>query len=169
MTTLDRILAHGLLVVGVLACCQTCVGPARADTTSSALAVLCPGHQDLAEPVRAASRRYLHHPVTLVAVMAVESNCRMDAVGAAGEVCAMQLLGVARNGNSKRELRDPSTCIDTGARWLALREVDCGGLFLGLSGYNARTCGGGKGYARKVLAAVARFWRAMTNNEQPRS
>jgi hypothetical protein len=146
------------------------VAPARATTTEDALAVLCPGHQDLAPHVDAAARRYLQHPVTLVAIMSKESDCRMDVVGSRGEVCAFQLLGVARNGHRKRELQtNPALCIATGARWLALRQVDCGGLFLGLSGYNARTCKGGKGYARRVLDRIARVWRVLASKGVPRS
>jgi hypothetical protein len=148
------------------------IGEARSETTTeAALSLLC-GQRALylAPDVDAAARTYLHHPVTLVALISVESNCRMDVVGSHGEVCATQLLGVARNGHSKRALRgSPKLCIATGARWLALREVDCGGLFLGLSGYNARTCQGGKRYARKVLGAVARFWRAMASRAERRS
>ena len=136
------------------------VSPARATTTEDALSILCPGHRDLAPHVDAAARQYLHHPVTLVAQMSIESGCNMAAVGTHGERCAMQILGVAKNGHSGAALAaSPALCIATGARWLALREVDCGGLALGLSGYNARTCHGGKRYARKVLAKVASFWR----------
>ena len=162
-------LTLALLLAGLLLCCYG--SRARADTTTSALAVLCPGHQDLAPYVDAAARQYLHHPVTLVALMSVESDCRMDVVGARGEVCAFQLLGVAKNGYTKRALQtSPALCVATGARWLALREIDCGGLFLGLSGYNARTCQGGKRYARKVMARIARFWAAMLNTRlQPDS
>ena len=72
----------------------------------------------------------------------------------------MQILGVARNGHTGRELAaSAELCIATGARWLSLRELDCGGLFLGLSGYNARTCQGGKRYARRVMAKISQFWR----------
>jgi hypothetical protein len=76
----------------------------------------------------------------------------------------MQLRGVARNGHTGAELAgNPALCIDTGARWLALRQVDCGGgLLLGLSGYNARTCSGGKKYARKVQALINAFWRGLS-------
>lgn len=49
------------------------------------------------------------------------------------------------------------------------REVDCGGLLLGLSGYNARTCGGGKRYARKVLGLVAKFWKLIETRREPNS
>ena len=131
------------------------VAPARAQSAADAIAALCPGHGVLAPLVEASARRHLQHPVTIVAIMAHESACRMEAVGAAGEVCAMQLLGVARNGHSKLELLDPATCIDTGARWLSLREVDCGGTLAGaLAGYNAKHCENGKRYARKVMALV---------------
>ena len=157
-----------LFVLGTALCCSRC---AHATTTADALAVACPGHQSLAPLIDEAARKHMQHPITLVAVMAVESGCRMDAVGAAGEVCAMQLLGVARNGNSRQALAgDPALCIATGARWLSLREADCGGgLFLGLSGYNARTCQGGKRYARKVLARISRIWRLIHERGSARS
>jgi hypothetical protein len=146
-------------------------GDRRISTTELALDALCPGHRDLAPHVDAAARQYMVHSVTLVAIMAKESDCRMDVVGAHGERCAMQLRGVARNGHSGKALAaSPALCIATGARWFALRQVDCGGgLFLGLSGYNAKTCQGGKRYARKVLAKVASFWRAMTARNERRS
>ena len=66
----------------------------------------------------------------------------------------MQLHGVAANGLTLFELVQPRHNIDTGARWLSLRERDCGGKVAGLSGYNSRTCTGGKRYARKVLSTV---------------
>lgn len=147
-------------------------GTARASTTTAALEILCgPGHEDLAPMVDAAARRYMQHPVLLVSIMARESGCRMDVVGAHGEVCAMQLRGAARNGHSRRALqRDPALCIDTGARWLALRMVDCAGLgVLSIGGYNARECRHGKRYARKVLATVARVWREMRRQQEGRS
>jgi soluble lytic murein transglycosylase-like protein len=159
-----------LLVLGIVLCCLCIAGPARASTTEDALAVLCPGRESLAPHIDEAARRYLIHPVVLVAVARKESNCRADAIGKAGEVGVMQLRGVARNGLTRRQLLDPRTNVLTGARWLALREVDCGGgLLLGLSGYNARTCQGGKGYARRVLDLVARAWREMAKRREVRS
>jgi hypothetical protein len=161
-------LTIAFLVIGVALFLTTW---ANAQTALASLQVLCPKATALAPHVEAAARQHMQRPVVLVALMAVESNCRMDAVGAAGEVCAMQLRGVARNGHSKRALAsNPALCVATGARWLSLREVDCGGgLFLGLSGYNARTCGGGKKYARKVLARVAQIWKAIAKMGAPRS
>jgi soluble lytic murein transglycosylase-like protein len=160
------------IILGAAFCLTATCGPAQAQSAARALAVLCPGHQDLAPHVDEAARRYLHHPAIIVAIMAVESNCRMSAVGTHGEICAMQIMpnGPASNGLTREQLRDPATCIATGARWLSLREVDCGGaLFLGLSGYNARTCQGGKRYARNVLAKVAQIWREIARQRQARS
>ena len=139
------------------------VPPAHATTTEQALAALCPGHEELAPLVDIAARRHLQHPVHIIAVMATESNCRMNVVGAHGEICAMQIMpnGPAANGLTRKQLRDPATCIATGARWLALRQVDCGGLFLGFGGYNARKCGNGKGYARKVMGMIAKAWKVI--------
>lgn len=160
--------ALALLVLGFALCCAQL---AHAQSAEASLAILCPKAMHLAPHVEAAARRHMQRQAVLVAIMAVESNCRMDVVGAAGEVCAFQLLGTARNGHSKRALAsNPGLCITTGARWLSLREVDCGGtLFLGLSGYNARTCQGGKRYARKVLAKVAQIWREIARQRQARS
>jgi len=132
-----------------------------ATTTERALSALCPGSESLASHVDASARRYLQHPVRLVAIMRVESHCRMDVRGAAGESCAFQLHGVARNGRTRAQLRDPATCIDTGARWLALCEVWCSGLVSGLGAYNSGHCGRSKRYARKVLAMVAKAWKAI--------
>jgi hypothetical protein len=156
-------MTHILLLVLLLAY------PARASTTTElALSVACPGHLDLAPHVDAASRRYMVDRVTLVALMAVESGCRMDKVGTHGEVCATQLHGVARNGYSRRALRsDPALCVSTGARWLSLRMVDCCALgALSIGGYNAKECRHGKRYARRVLRAAARIWRVLDGREK---
>jgi soluble lytic murein transglycosylase-like protein len=132
--------------------------PARAQTTTErAISAVCPGREYLAGHVDEAARRYLVPRLHLVAVIWVESRCIATAIGALGEIGLMQLLGVARNGLSRRALLDPRTNILTGARWLSLREVDCGGQVSGLSGYNARTCTGGRRYAHKVLAVVKRI------------
>lgn len=157
--------------LGVLVCLTCQCGPAVAGTTSEALLILCgPRGLQYTEHVEAASRRYLLHPVVLAAVMANESSCRMEAVGAAGEVCAMQLMGVARNGHSKRKLaRDARLCIHTGARWLSLRSAECGDGLRGIGAYNARKCGQGLGYARRVMALVERVWRELQRRREPRS
>jgi hypothetical protein len=41
-----------------------------------ALALLCPGHQSLAEPMYREAHRHLIHPVLLAKVVAAESHCR---------------------------------------------------------------------------------------------
>ena len=129
--------------------------PAKsATTTERALSVACPGHEHLAPIVDAAARRQLLHPLSLVAVMRVESHCRMTAIGAAGERCAFQVRGVARNGRTNSELTNPQTCIETGSKWLAAMVTWCGSLAGGLGAYNSGKCGNGKRYARKVLSTV---------------
>ena len=158
-----------LFSAGLAICLSHCSGPARAGTVEQALAVACPGHENWAPYVQSASRHWMVHPVLLVAVMEHESGCRMGKVGAHGERCAMQLLGVARNGRSNRELADPAICTDTGARWLSLRELDCGSKYLGLDGYNARKCKHGRKYARRVLALERRIWKELERNSARRS
>jgi len=158
---LARIVRILLLVVGFAGCTQCWCGPARASTTETALDELCPGRRELAQHVDTAARRHMLHPVVLVAVMRVESHCRMDVRGRAGEVCAFQVRGVARNGLSRAQLRDPAICIDTGARWLSLMITWAGSLGEGLGAYNTGKLGAGKRYSRKVLAFVARAWRAI--------
>jgi soluble lytic murein transglycosylase-like protein len=150
-----------LIILALFWAALLLVVPAHATTTEVALEELCPGREYLAPHVDAAARRYLLHPVLLVAVMRTESHCRMDVVGRAGERCAFQVRGVARNGRSNAELRDPATCIDTGARWLAMMLTWANGLSDGLGAYNTGKKGHGKRYARKVLAYLARAWRAI--------
>jgi len=155
------LLILALAWAGLLICVPARPGNA-ATTTEKALTALCPGKEHLAPHVDAAARRYLLPRVLLVAVMRVESHCRMEAVGAAKERCAFQVRGVARNGRSDVELADPATCIDTGARWLSLMVTWAGGLGEGIGAYNTGKLGNGRGkYARKVLAMVARACRAI--------
>jgi len=135
--------------------------PGNAGTTARALEHLCPGNAHLAEHVDEAARRYMVPRLHLVAMIWCESRCVPGAIGKAGEIGLLQLLGVARNGLSRKALLDPRTNILTGARWLSLRERDCGGQVAGLSGYNARFCSGGKRYARRVLAVVASIRRTL--------
>lgn len=156
--------------VGVLVCLTCQCGPAVAGTTADALEVLCPGHENLAPMVDGSARKYMHHPVTLVALMAVESHCQAGAISRKGAVCEMQLLGVARNGHTRAELQgDSRLCIATGARWLAMMEVWAGSLAGGLGAYNTGKRGHGAGFARLVLAKVAKVWRELQRRREPRS
>ena len=139
--------------------------PARAETTTErAIAVLCgPGHAHLAPMVEASSRRHLLHPVTVVALMHVESRCQAHAVSRCGAIGLLQVLpyGPAANGMPRARLRDPRTNIETGTRWLAEMVTWCGGLRAGLGAYNTGRCDKGKGFARWVLATVRQAWREM--------
>jgi soluble lytic murein transglycosylase-like protein len=151
--------ARILLLAGLALCLTHTCGPARAETTTErALRVACgPGAVYLAPAVDAAARRYLHHPVLLVALIRRESHCRPDAIGAHGEVGLGQLHGRARNGLSRAALRDPATNLMATARWLALMETWAGGTFAGLGAYNTGKKGRGRRYARKVLATMRRI------------
>lgn len=146
-----------LVWAGLLVCV-----PAHAnESTRVALAALCPGSEHLAEHVDEAAHRYLVPRLTIVAQIWCESRCRVGAIGRAGEVGLMQIHGVAANGLGLFELVQPRNNILTAARWLALRELDCGGQAAGLAGYNSRTCRGGRKYARRVLAVVQKVRKAI--------
>lgn len=166
MTRAELLLALLLAVATMLI-----VVPARgAESTRVAIATLCPGNDHLAGFVDEAAHRCLLHPVVLVAVMRVESHCRMGAVGKARrEACAMQLHGRARNGLTREQLSDPATCIYTGARWLSLMTTWAGSLPAGLGAYNTGKRGRGQRYARKVLGFIAQVRRAIQQRTEPRS
>ena len=158
-----------LFAIGLAACLTHC-GPARAGTTADALSIVCPGHEDLAPLVEAAARRQLEHPVTIVALMAVESRCRADAVSGKGAVCEMQLLGVARNGHTRAELQgDSRLCIATGARWLSRMQTWCRDDVRGIGAYATGNCHRGHRYARHVLAVAGKIWKALDRRWEPRS
>lgn len=159
-----------LFTLGLAACLTHC-GPARAGTTADALAIVCPGHEDLAPFVDAAARRQLEHPVTIVALMAVESRCRAGAVSRKGALGLLQVLpyGPAANGHTRAELRDPAINLATGSRWLAMMSVWTGSLPAGLGAYNTGKKGHGKRFARHVLAVAGRIWRALDRRWEPRS
>jgi soluble lytic murein transglycosylase-like protein len=145
-----------IALVGAAICLSATCGPARADTRAL-LAVACPGHGDLAPHVDAAARRYMQRPVVLVALMSVESHCRADAVSRKGARGLMQILGVAASGMTIEERHDPANNIAAGTRWLAMLEVWCGGLPAGLGAYNSGSCHKSRGFARRILATVAKI------------
>lgn len=160
--------------LGVALCLTHTCGPARADTTTErALRLLC-GERGVqyAQHVEDAARRYMQNRIVLAAMMAKESTCRADATGARGEVGLMQIMpgrrSPAANGLTRRQLRDPRTNIHAGARWLSLRQVECGDGLRGIGGYNARTCGHGLGYARRVMALVGRVYRELGRRREPK-
>jgi soluble lytic murein transglycosylase-like protein len=143
--------------------------PAGAGTTEDALTVACPGHEHLAPMVDAAARRHMVHSVVLVALIARESRCDTMAVGRDDDLGLGQLRGVARAGLSRRDAHDPAKNLNATARWLAAMTTWCGSTSLGLGAYNTGKCGKGKGYARRVLAKVARVWRELARRAEPRA
>jgi soluble lytic murein transglycosylase-like protein len=160
--TVLRILA--LAIAALLYCVQ-----ARASTTSDAIELVCPGHAELAPFVEAAARRQLEHPVLLVALMAVESHCRADAVSRKGARGLLQIRGVAAAGLTVAERHDPAKNIEAGSRWLASLVVWCGSLPAGLGAYNSGSCTKSRRFARHVLAVAAKIWRELARRQDPRS
>jgi soluble lytic murein transglycosylase-like protein len=150
-----------------------CIGPARAATTTElALESLCgPAAVKHAQQVDAAARRYLLHPVHLVALMAVESHCQAHAVSRRGAIGLMQVMpyGPAANGLPRARLRDPRANIETGVRWLAMMTTWCGSLPAGIGAYNTGRCDRGKRFSRLVVSTVARVWREIERRREPRS
>lgn len=148
-----------------------CVGHAKAETTTEkALRALCgPRAVRFAPYVDEAGRRYLTHPVLIVAVMRKESHCRPNVIGRHGDTGLTQVRGRARNGLSRKELLDPRTNILTGARWLSMMTTWCGSTALGLGAYNSGKCDRSRRYARSVLAFVAMAWSELRKQKEPTS
>jgi soluble lytic murein transglycosylase-like protein len=151
-----------LLLAGLALCLTHTCGPARADTTTErALRVVCPERVAWAPLFDRVARRYLHHPVHLVALVWRESRCNPKAVSRAGARGLGQLLGRARNGLTNAQLHNPELNLMASARWLAMMEVWCGGMLAGLGAYNTGKCRKGRRYARWVLRAERRIWKGM--------
>jgi soluble lytic murein transglycosylase-like protein len=162
-----------LLVVGIAACCQTCVGPARAGTTADALELFCPGKGHLAGKVDLAARRHLLHPVVLAANVGAESGCRPEALNK--KTGARGLGQILPGGSADRpgaNLLDPATNLDLTARHLASLMVLCGNLGGAVHVYHGyRKCRGWRkdAHAVKVVAWVGRFWSEMRRRREPRA
>ena len=152
-------------------------GPSRAITVAALDALCGPGHRDLAGPVDAAARRYMLHPVTIVALVKSESpRCDPNAVnprtGATGLTQILPTGSANPRHLSVESLKDPATNLDLGARHLAGLLVLCGSLGGAVHVYHGhRTCGGWQRdeHAWKVLGYVARFWREIARRGAPRS
>lgn len=140
--------SRALLILSLAwAAMLVCVPPARASQTEDLLSRLCPRGDFSADQVAGMAHRFLLHPAILVAVMAVESGCRMGVVGSHREVCAMQIIPGGATATSpilgrrfsRRELLDPFTCLYVGARYLAHLFQVCGpNPRLALTGYSHR-------------------------------
>jgi soluble lytic murein transglycosylase-like protein len=161
-----------LAIIGAALCLTAECGPARATTTEDAIAIACgPGHVHLAPMVDAAARRYMLDRVTLVALMYVESRCQTHAVSRRGAIGLLQVLprSPAANRRTSAQLRDPAENIPTGARWLSLMTVWCGGLPAGLGAYNSGSCTKSRRFARHVLSVANRIWRELARRREVRS
>jgi|ERR1035437_4295235 hypothetical protein len=166
-------LTVALMVVGFAVCCSRCV---HATTTEDALAVTCPGHQQFAKFIDESARKYMLHPVTLVALIFTESTCNPLAIG--HEVRGRVGVGLgqpltnspAANGLTRSQLLDPRKNIDASAKWLAAMTVLCGDdLLLGFGAYASGKCSGGRQYAKRMARTIARIWRAIHERGEARS
>jgi soluble lytic murein transglycosylase-like protein len=137
------------------------VSPAHASDADAAVSVLCPKHAELAPMIETSAHKHGIDPVLLTSMVFSESSCNPNAVGSHGEIGLGQIMptGPAANGLSRAQLRDPSTNLDTTARWMAICRIQCGGdLGLALGAYNSGGCVRSK-YAKRVLDLVKRVWR----------
>jgi len=154
-------LTAALLALGAYLCCT---GEPRADQASVALRHLCgPRGDAIVDLVRAEARRFLIHPALLASVIALESRCDPNAVGARGEIGLGQLMprGAAATSPllgrafSRRELRDPVTNVYVTARFIAWNLTACQkGPEHALTGYNQRHGCKPSRYARRVLGLL---------------
>ena len=159
------LLACALAWAALLFCVQ-----ARADTRDM-LAIACgPGHGDLAPLVDREARRQFLRPVLLVAVIARESGCRVDADSGRGDhgLGQIRLGGSAAHGASVEDLLKPERNIELTARHLANCLTLCGGP-TGLSVYAGHRKCKSSHYARRVLATVARIARELARRAEGRS
>ena len=152
------------------------VAPARGQSASDSLAVLCPTRQALAPLVEAAAAKHHVQPVVLVAMMRVESTCDPAAVNrrtSSVGLLQIKLDGSANpDGLSPDELSDPAVNLDLGARHLRKLVRMCGTLAGGLSVYHGkRRCDEGKtdGYARRVMSLVVWAKRTIQRLQERRS
>jgi hypothetical protein len=157
-----------LALLGTLACLAHWCGPARAGTTERAIAVLCPGREDLAPLFEASARRHMVHPVELVAKGSVESGCDPTAVNPRTHAIGVMQILQAGSANprhlSEAALFDPATNINLGAAHLARCLVLCGAFGGAVAVYHGSArCSHWRHdrHVARVLARLARVWRAL--------
>ena len=97
------------------------------------------------------------------AVLVSESHCRPWVRSHAGDVGGWQLrpgaATVERHAYTEEQLRRPSVSTWLALRWMAYGRAKCGPGLLMLGWYGSGKCSGGKRYARRVLARIARAQR----------
>jgi len=99
------------------------------------------------------------------AVLVSEGHCNPFARSRGGDVSAWQLRpGAATLGKhtySEEQLRRPSISTWLALRWMAYGRAKCGPGLLMLGWYGSGKCSGGKKYARRVMARIARAQRQL--------
>ena len=97
------------------------------------------------------------------AVLVSESHCRPWVRSHAGDVGGWQLrpgaATVERHAYTEEQLRRPSVSTWLALRWMAYGRAKCGPGLLMLGWDGSGKCSGGKRYARRVLARIARAQR----------
>ena len=99
------------------------------------------------------------------AVLVSESHCRPWVRSHAGDVGGWQLrpgaATVERHAYTEEQLRRPSVSTWLALRWMAYGRAKCGPGLLMLGWYGSGKCSGGKKYARRVMARIARAQRQL--------
>jgi soluble lytic murein transglycosylase-like protein len=140
------------------------------------LQLLCPHAPEYAEPIAREAHRFLIHPVLVASVIARESGCRMDRVGAHGELGAGQIIPGGAAATSKilgkrftrKQLKNLDINIYVTARYIAWNMAVCkDNPRLALTGYSHRTTCHPSLYARKVLRTVGRARKYIAEQQRP--
>jgi hypothetical protein len=153
-----------LLVLGAALCCYRF---AHAQSASDSLLALCPDRIALASTVEDAASASRVSAVVLVAMGYVESSCGKKLVNLRSQSYGFIQIKIDGSANVDHleadDLLDPATNLRLGAKHLKRMVSLCGSLAGGLTVYHGRKesyQGRGRclvdGYARKVLALVAR-------------
>jgi hypothetical protein len=142
-------LTVAMFVTGLALCLTKC---AHAGAAKRALEVLCPKAVGLAPQIEAHAYRNLLHPALVVALIAHESRCRVNARSGRGDYGLGQIRvgGSAAKGATAQDLLNPERNLELAARHLAWAMVLCGGT-TGLSVYSGRAKCRHSRYSREVL------------------
>jgi soluble lytic murein transglycosylase-like protein len=155
-------LTAALLLVGSYLCCTGT--PVKADSVDDSLYYLCGSRGAVVAPlVRQEARRFLLPGWLLASLIAVESACKVEALGKHNDTSLGQIIPGGAAATSPilgrpftwTELWDPATNVYVTARYLAYNLTTCDkGLEYALTGYNQREGCRKSKYARKVLRAL---------------
>lgn len=127
------------------------------DALIFALALLCPGHARLAEPMYAAATRWGVDPVLVAQVVHSESRCKANAVNARTNSIGLGQIkvgGSAARGKTAAQLFHVRTNLDLTARHLAWCLALCGTPGAAIGVYHGRRKCRADAHSRKVLNSI---------------